>query len=210
MSETPTPIPDDLRACVAFHGHLCPGLVYGFLIAREAKRRLGLNRADDEEVVAICENDTCAVDALQVLLGTTLGKGNLRLNNYGKSVFLILDRKTKRALRFSRKAQPGTPGPDTAEFLALDRALSLGSLDHEGRRKHKLLKVQHLLKQNFEDIFTIAEVDYFEPPLAVVARSEPCARCGELTMSGRLVPGNGGRRLCLPCAQTEIKSPLEK
>ena len=70
-------LPEDLKRCIAFHGHLCPGLVYGYLVAKEAVRLLGLRRSQDEEVVVISENDTCAVDALQVLLGTTTGKGNL-------------------------------------------------------------------------------------------------------------------------------------
>ena len=81
LSHTPSApghkLPEDLKRCIAFHGHLCPGLVYGYLIAKKAVRLLGLRRSQDEEVVVISENDTCAVDALQVLLGTTTGKGNL-------------------------------------------------------------------------------------------------------------------------------------
>lgn len=69
-------LPDDLKECILFHGHLCPGLVYGYLVAKEATQIFGLSRAKDEEVVAICENDSCAVDAIQVLLGTSVGKGN--------------------------------------------------------------------------------------------------------------------------------------
>jgi len=29
-----------LRACVDFHGHLCPGLVYGYRVDAEAIKRL--------------------------------------------------------------------------------------------------------------------------------------------------------------------------
>jgi len=83
-------LPEDLEGCVLFHGHLCPGLVYGYLVAKEATRLLGLDRSRDEEVVAISENDTCAIDALQLLLGTTMGKGNLILRNFGKNVFTVL------------------------------------------------------------------------------------------------------------------------
>jgi len=70
-------LPEDLKKCVEFHGHLCPGLVYGYLVAKEAINLLNLKRSKDEEVVVISENDSCAVDALQVLLGTSTGKGNL-------------------------------------------------------------------------------------------------------------------------------------
>ena len=72
-------LPDDLNTCIEFHGHLCPGLVYGYLVGKEAIKLLHLKRSKDEEIVAISENDSCAVDALQVLLGTSIGKGNLIL-----------------------------------------------------------------------------------------------------------------------------------
>ncbi|MBW2668966.1 MAG: formylmethanofuran dehydrogenase subunit E family protein [Deltaproteobacteria bacterium] len=62
-------LPEDLKKCIEFHGHLCPGLVYGYLVAKEAMSLLKLKRSKDEEVVAISENDSCAVDALQILLG---------------------------------------------------------------------------------------------------------------------------------------------
>ena len=29
-------LPEDLKKCIEFHGHLCPGLVYGYLVAKEA------------------------------------------------------------------------------------------------------------------------------------------------------------------------------
>jgi len=74
---------DDLKKCVEFHGHICPGLIYGYRVAKEAIQLMHIGRSVDEEVVAVCENDSCAVDALQVMLGTLAGKGNLLIKNYG-------------------------------------------------------------------------------------------------------------------------------
>ena len=79
-----TNLPQDIIKCIAFHGHICPGLVYGYIVAKETIYLLELKRSGDEEIIAICENDSCAVDALQVLLGTTIGKGTLIFKNYGK------------------------------------------------------------------------------------------------------------------------------
>ena len=64
--------PEDLEACVRFHGHLCPGLIYGFLVAKAGIERMGIERSKDEEVVVIAESDSCAIDALQVMLGACL------------------------------------------------------------------------------------------------------------------------------------------
>ena len=95
-------MPDDLKRCGEFHGHICPGLIYGYRVAKEAMKLMNLSRAVDEEVVAICENDSCAVDALQVLLGTVAGKGNLIIKDFGKNAYTVLSRSTRQAYRFSR------------------------------------------------------------------------------------------------------------
>jgi len=43
-------IPEDLERCVEFHGHICPGLIYGYLVAKEAMKLMELQRAIDESV----------------------------------------------------------------------------------------------------------------------------------------------------------------
>ncbi|MCL4536163.1 MAG: formylmethanofuran dehydrogenase subunit E family protein, partial [Nitrospirae bacterium] len=61
---------------VKFHGHSCPGLALGYRVGVAAVKELNMeNISEDEEVVAIVENDSCAVDAIQVLTGCTFGKG---------------------------------------------------------------------------------------------------------------------------------------
>jgi formylmethanofuran dehydrogenase subunit E len=59
------------------HGHECPGLAIGYRMAAAGFEALESARAEDEELVAIVENDACGVDALQCLTGCTFGKGNL-------------------------------------------------------------------------------------------------------------------------------------
>jgi formylmethanofuran dehydrogenase subunit E len=72
-------LPADLDKVVAFHGHLCPGLLIGYRAAKAARQALGLAApSQDEELVAVVENNSCSVDAFQVLLSTTFGKGNLK------------------------------------------------------------------------------------------------------------------------------------
>jgi len=89
-------LPDDLKQCVAFHGHLCPGLVIGYCAAKLGMRLLAADRSADEELIAIVENDTCAVDAIQALTGCTFGKGNLFFQDHGKMVFTFAVRPTAR------------------------------------------------------------------------------------------------------------------
>jgi len=203
MSAVEDKLPEDLKRCIAFHGHLCPGLVYGYLVAKQALQLLGLDRSRDEEVVAISENDTCAVDALQVLLGTTAGKGNLIIKDYGKNAFTVFNRSEKRAFRFSRKGYYRYEGEHQEAFAELEAAVCAGNANTRQRMRHKLLKSIDLLSKPFDAVFSTTEVKLPEPPYAPLARSEACARCGEMTMSTKMVDTNDGRRLCMPCAQEE-------
>jgi len=194
-------LPEDLKSCVAFHGHLCPGLVYGYLVAKEAARILKASRSMDEEVVVISENDTCAVDALQLLLGTTIGKGNLILKDYGKNVFTVLSRSDKRALRFSRKSRYVYEGNHQEEFAALEAAFSAGTATLAQRGRQKCLKAMDLISKPFEAVFDTKEVTCSEPPYAPLAPSEACAKCGEMTMATKMIQLEDEKRLCIPCAQ---------
>ena len=199
-------LPEDLKRCVSFHGHLCPGLIYGYLAAKESMRLLDLDRSRDEEVVAISENDTCAVDALQCLLGTTMGKGNLILMDYGKNVFTVLRRSDKRAFRFSRKHEYKYEGAHPQEFEELEAAFAAGDATTKQRMRQKLLKSLDLLAKPFDAVFDTALVDIPEPPYAPLAPSAACAECGEMTMSTRMVDTNDGRLLCIPCSSAILNT----
>ena len=194
-------IPEDLNRCVAFHGHICPGLIYGYLVAKEAMKLLKVWRAIDEEVVAICENDSCAVDAFQVLLGTTAGKGNLIIRDFGKNAYTILSRSGQKAYRFARKDLYEYQGEAKNAFDRLAAAIAAGMASEDDHRTMKLLKVEDLLMRPFEEVFTSTEIPFDEPHYAPLERSEPCAICGDMTMATKLVKLTNERRACIPCSQ---------
>lgn len=194
-------MPDDLNKCVEFHGHICPGLIYGYRVAKEAIKLMVITRSVDEEVVAICENDSCAVDALQVLLGTVVGKGNLIINNFGKNAYTVLSRSSRQAYRFSRNTRYDYKGVDRGEFDRLEAAVTAGNASEDDRRNLKLLKIQDLLTRPFEEIFTTTEMPFNEPLYAPLAPSEPCSICGEMTMASKMMKLKDGRQVCLPCSK---------
>lgn len=202
MEKTEKPkfkLPNDLKACIEFHGHLCPGLVYGYMVAKAATELLQLERSRDEEVVAVCENDSCAVDALQIMLGTSTGKGNLILKDYGKNAYTILHRQSKKAYRFARTKTYQYKGGSEKEFNRLDAAISAGTASEQEKWRHKLLKATDLLSKPFDDIFSTKAVECILPPFAPLARSQACSHCGEMTMSTKIMAADNGRRLCIPC-----------
>src|SRR5450756_2944554 len=80
------------QAVTEFHGHICPGTIIGYRAAQIAVREFSSKRSVDEALIAIVENDSCSVDAIQVVTGCTFGKGNLIFKDYGKHVYTFINR----------------------------------------------------------------------------------------------------------------------
>ena len=167
--------PQDLKKTIAFHGHLCPGLLIGYRAAKLGLKRLGSKRSEDEELIAIVENNSCAVDAVQVLTGATFGKGNLFFRDHGKQVFTFAIRPSGRAVRVSLQAGAFPPGVSREE------------------RSERLLRAKN------EELFAIEEEKIKLPPEAEIRKSVLCASCGEPVMETRTRKIRG-RALCIPCA----------
>ncbi len=96
------------KECGEFHGHTCPGLAIGYRLTEAAMDflRIPLEKAKDEELVCIAENEACGVDAVQVLLSCTAGKGNLIFRPKGKIAFTFFDRRTGKGVRVMAKQFP--------------------------------------------------------------------------------------------------------
>jgi formylmethanofuran dehydrogenase subunit E len=62
-----------------------------------------------------------------------------------------------------------------------------------------MLKSQDLLRKPFGDVFSTEKTDCAIPPYAPIARSEACAKCGEMTMSTKMVQDESGKYMCIPC-----------
>lgn len=163
---------------IAFHGHSCPGLAIGYRMTKAALDFLSGLRAKDEELVAIVENNACGVDALQYISGCTFGKGNLIFKDYGKHVYTLYDRKTKRGVRvcFKNRAVPQALRNDREKFI------------------------DWLLSVPDEEIVSLKEVEIDEPEPARIMKSVECAFCGESVMETR-VREIDGKPACIPCAE---------
>ena len=163
---------------IAFHGHSCPGLAIGYRMTMAGLTFLAGSRSTDEELVAIVENNACGVDALQMLSGCTFGKGNLIFKDYGKHVYTLYDRKTKRGAR----------------VVFNDRAVP------EGMRDNREQFIQWLLAAPEEAIVSLTEVQIDEPEPARIRKSVLCAFCGESVMETRTREIQG-KTACIPCAE---------
>lgn len=180
-----------------FHGHMCPGLALGYRVSLLALRELG-ERAGDEELVAEVENDSCAVDAVQVMTGCTFGKGNLVFRDYGKQAYRFIRRPSGDALRVSVN---WTAPPETDDEKAAWEHYAGGDRTEEIVRKvheRKSRKVKAILEAPEEELFKVTRERSQQPPAARIYPSVTCALCGEKVMEpkARLLRG---QIVCIPC-----------
>lgn len=185
---------------VVFHGHECMGLVMGFRVAEAALEYLAAERDTDEEILAIVENDSCAVDAIQSIIGCTLGKGNLIFHDYGKQVYTFVLRKSGKAIRIT--VNDSEKKEDDVLNLLRKKVFS-GEADEDEKKifYQKSKEMQNrVLSCPLSEVCRVQEIDYEPPEKARIFNSVVCAECGEKVMEPRARMKNG-KPACIPCAE---------
>jgi formylmethanofuran dehydrogenase subunit E len=140
---------------------------------------LGVTRPEDEDLVAICETDACGVDAIQVIAGTTFGKGNLVIHDYGKHAFTFYNRKDGRAVRITFHGNETSENP---EMMELRKKVFRGtSTEEESERFHALMHkaTVDLLHAPAEKVMKIEQVMIDAPKKARIFTSITCECCCE-------------------------------
>lgn len=158
--------------CREFHGHTCKGLLIGFMASLYAIRLLGLKEHDDEDVVCISECDSCSVDAIQVMLGCTVGRGSLLFHMTGKSAFSFYQRSTGRSVR----------------LVLSGKVADIGDMDIE----------EYLTINDPESLFSVKETAIPLPERARFFDSYVCEGCGEVT-GANWIHIQDGHKLCPDC-----------
>lgn len=155
-----------------FHGHVCPGLSIGYRAALYAIDLLDLTFSDDEQVVCISENDACGVDAIQAILGCSIGKGNLLFHMTGKQAFSFFNRKTGKSVR-----------------------LVLKTFEKDMDRDERF---EFFHKCKNEEMFDVKETTLTVPENARLFESYTCEICGE-TAGANWIRLYDGKKVCLDC-----------
>ncbi|MBQ2785879.1 MAG: formylmethanofuran dehydrogenase [Oscillospiraceae bacterium] len=161
--------------CVAFHGHECGGLTIGYKASLYAIELLKLDFSADEQVVCISENDACGVDAVQVMLGCSIGKGNLLFHIRGKQAFSFYNRKTGASVRLVLKPKP------------------------EGMTREESFAYYQACKP--EEMFDVKDTTIQIPEKARLFDSYVCDFCGETT-GANWIRLAGDKKLCLDCYES--------
>lgn len=218
----------DFKKVAAFHGHACPGLALGYRLGLVVLRDYLIKRDIDEEAVAIVENDSCAVDAVQFMTGCTFGKGNLIFKDYGKQVYTFIKRQPQginpqgitpqdenvqggnevgdeptaqlaEGFRLSVKWQAP---PETIEESRMWERYSGGDRSESVLRAvhdRKSRKIASIVDADDDELFDVTRVEVQVPEAARIHKSLICGKCGERVMETRAVVKKGSV-LCIPCS----------
>ena len=186
---------------VAFHGHDCPGLALGYRAAVYALQHLRANRSEDEDLVTIVENDACGVDAIQVVTGCTVGKGNLIHQDFGKHAYTFIDRKSNRAIRLVQRPIPVIQRIDPVASALREKVMGGTATPAEQAEFHErqAAVISRILAMPIDELFIARDVRPEIPVRAKIFTSVPCASCGEMVAEHRARVRNG-EFVCMPCA----------
>lgn len=157
---------------VAFHGHLCPGLAIGIRAVQAVQQDERLRDIAYGKMVCVTENDACGVDAIQCLLGCSVGKGNLIFRPRGKQAFSFFERESGYALR-----------------------LCLTAVKGEFSREEWLDKLLHM---PLENVFLQSVPVYTVPEQPRLFETIVCDLCGEGVAEPH-IRREAGKNVCLDC-----------
>ena len=158
------------RRSVEFHGHSCPGLLIGIKAVMYIMELFQEEFSRDEDLVCIAENDACGVDAIQCILGCSVGKGNLLFRMRGKQAFSFYSRKTGKSVRLVLKPMDSTTAKERTDYLS---------------------------KTSPADLFDIKTALPI-PEKAKIFKSVTCQCCGEQTAE-YYTRNENGKIVCMDC-----------
>jgi formylmethanofuran dehydrogenase subunit E len=188
---------------VDFHGHSCPGLALGYRVSQRALKEIK-SRSEDEEIVAIVENNSCAVDAVQVMTGCTFGKGNLIFRDYGKHVYTFLRRPSGKSIRISviweKPAETKAEKKNWDLYAKGDRSRKVLEFVHS----RKAAKTRQILEAGDDELFVVTIGKSMLPPEAEIYESVWCSVCKEKVAEPKS-RSQDGLRLCIPCFEQKGK-----
>jgi formylmethanofuran dehydrogenase subunit E len=173
----------------------------GLRVGAAAMNVLGVERAKDGQLMAIVDLGeahcaTCFADGLQVILGTTFGKGNIIKTYKGKWAVTVVDKKAGKAVRVTPKAEAMLANKQTSFFKDYREKGIPASIVPDDIVEPL---VNNVMNAPDEKLINISEVfDYKHNEQTHSFNSFVCEECGEMTVMeyGRI---KGNKKVCQDC-----------
>lgn len=193
-----------------FQGHKCPSMAMGLRAGAAAMNKLGVERANDEELFLLVDVGrdhwaTDFVDGLQIITGCTFGKGNIKRTHKGKWSFLLIDTKKNKAVRAVPRAEA---------VLAFRKTNFFQDYRRKGIPASKVPVdfvvplIEFVMNTPEEKLVNLSEVfdyNFIKEPRSF--NSFVCEECDEIIIEeyGRI---KGDRMVCMDCASNKERSYL--
>jgi len=174
----------------------------GYRAGLTALKKLGVEKASNKELYLFCENGpahaaACFLDGVMAATGCTYGKGNAEKLNYGKNAIVLVDLKTKKAVRVS--TQPAFfEKALNSEFVKLRKQ----KVEPKDIKPELVLPLIENVEQMDENVlFSVSEI--FEKNVELPKGTfewHNCSKCNEIVFDNqsKIIDGD---RVCIPCSQ---------
>lgn len=160
----------------AFHTKRAPGIAVSVEMVNQAKERLG----DVDKLCAITETRACMPDAIQYILGCTIGNGNLKvLESIGRFALTLYDRKTGKGVRIfvDQNKIDKEKYSELYKFFRRERSEAVKNFGPE--RKVSNAQVVKELVDCGRNIFTMEDVIVKNTKKPPILDCGICEKCGE-------------------------------
>jgi len=187
---------------VEFHGHKCPAMPLGLRAGLAAMKKLKVERAGNKELFCLLETGPahammCFGDGVQVATGCTYGKGNIEKTNFSKNALVLINMKTKKAVRVAVKP----------EFQKKGLSSKFVQLRKEGIEPKDISRdivdplIENVMKQPDEVLFNVSDIfdSRFKTKKGTFEWHE-CEKCGEVVFHHGVRVKNG-KKQCIPCSE---------
>ncbi len=193
-----------MKMLVDFHGHICPDLVIGAKLSEYIQQLVSETSGLDVGISILAQNCTSAIDAIQVLLGTTFGNQRLQVLDFGKHIYsrLIID--AEKSYMFSmRKQYYG----DEDEFENLEQKILNSQITLE-----EAVNFQKLMDRRIETLFSLTPAELFgcdsiergQPFYEIPSIYLTCSECGHQVVKNRSINYHN-KIYCVSCFQDVCK-----
>lgn len=187
-----------LKRIADFHGHLCPDLIIGGKLCEYIQQTMPASEPANGIATIIAENCTSALDAIQVILGTTMGNQRLKVMDLGKHSYTIIPKSITDSFRIvlnyqvykDEDAYKRLSNKMLENNILMDEVVSLQMMIDE--------RVKYLLKQPPESLFRVEAIDREKQLPEVPSVYLTCCQCNEQVLSSHVVE-YGDRIYCLSC-----------
>jgi len=191
-----------LYSALNIHGHACGGMPMGYVAGMAAMQALGMNgRERNMDTIAVVYAGNghaagCFVDGVQFSTGCTFGKGIMKKEPKGKWQFMLIQKKTGKAVRVRIKNEI-LDKAFSAPFITEYRAKGVNPADIPAEIAEPGFRGVFNLKM--EDVVEIeGPFDVKIPKAKPCFNRETCSVCG-VSVAENYIQMEDGKPVCGDC-----------